>query len=143
MTTGLALTNLSFPILTTPINDIVVGVNASDTTLNLSNYFDDPYTTGLVANFQLSNPSIGNGVIKVVLFDQEGLGAPKTVQNFQNYVNSGSYENTIIHRSNPNFVIQGGGFTVNNLTPGIVPTNAPVENEFSATFKLIKAIKLD
>jgi cyclophilin family peptidyl-prolyl cis-trans isomerase len=131
MTTAQALTNLSFPILTTPINDIFVGVNALDTTLDLSNYFDDPYTTGLVANFQLSNPSIGNGVIKVVLFDQEGLGAPKTVQNFQNYVNSGSYENTIIHRSNPNFVIQGGGFTVNNLTLGIVPTNTPVENEFS------------
>jgi cyclophilin family peptidyl-prolyl cis-trans isomerase len=131
MTTALALTNLSFPILTTPINDIVVGVNASDTTLDLSSYFDDPYTTGLVANFQLSNPSIGNGVIKVVLFDQEGLGAPKTVQNFQNYVNNGRYENTIIHRSNPNFVIQGGGFTVNNLNLGIVPTNTPVENEFS------------
>ncbi|MDB9447155.1 peptidylprolyl isomerase [Anabaena sp. CS-542/02] len=131
MTTAQALTNLSFPILTTPINDIFVGVNALDTTLDLSNYFDDPYTTGLVANFQLSNPSIGNGVIKVVLFDQEGLGAPKTVQNFQNYVNSGSYENTIIHRSNPNFVIQGGGFTVDNLNLGIVPTNTPVENEFS------------
>ena len=131
MTTAQALTNLSFPILTTPINDIVVGVNALDTTLDLSNYFDDPYTTGLVANFQLSNPSIGNGVIKVVLFDQEGLGAPKTVQNFQNYVNSGSYENTIIHRSNPNFVIQGGGFTVDNLNLGIVTTNTPVENEFS------------
>ncbi|MDB9541064.1 peptidylprolyl isomerase [Anabaenopsis arnoldii] len=131
MTTAQALTNLSFPILTTPINDIFVGVNALDTTLDLSNYFDDPYTTGLVANFQLSNPSIGNGVIKVVLFDQEGLGAPKTVQNFQNYVNSGSYENTIIHRSNPNFVIQGGGFTVDNLNLGIVTTNTPVENEFS------------
>ena len=131
MTTAQALTNLSFPIVTTPINDIFVGVNTSDTTLDLSNYFDDPYTTGLVANFHLSNPSIGNGVIKVVLFDQEGLGAPKTVQNFQNYVNSGSYENTIIHRSNPGFVIQGGGFTVNNLNLGIVPTNTPVENEFS------------
>jgi cyclophilin family peptidyl-prolyl cis-trans isomerase len=131
MSVNQALSNVSAPIVTTPINNIVVRANAAHTTLNLINYFDDPYTTGLVANFQLSNTSIGNGGINVVLFDQNGLGAPKTVQNFQNYVNSGSYSNTIIHRSAPEFVIQGGGFTVNNLTVGIVPSNAPVENEFS------------
>ncbi|WP_199332063.1 peptidylprolyl isomerase [Anabaena lutea] len=119
------------PIVTTPINNISVGVNAADTTLNLINYFDDPSTTGLVAHFNLANTSIGNGVINVVLFDQNGIGAPKTVQNFRNYVNNGRYTNSIIHRSVRNFIIQGGGFTVNNLTVGTVPANAPVQNEFS------------
>ncbi|MBD2626098.1 peptidylprolyl isomerase [Trichormus variabilis] len=119
------------PIVTTPINNISVGVNAADTTLNLINYFDDPSTTGLVAHFNLANTSIGNGVINVVLFDQNGIGAPKTVQNFRNYVNNGRYTNSIIHRSIPGFIVQGGGFTVNNLAVGTIPANAPVQNEFS------------
>jgi len=38
--------------------------------------------------------------------------APVTVANFLSYVNSGAYEDTIIHRKVNNFVIQGGGFTV-------------------------------
>ena len=36
--------------------------------------------------------------------------APVTVANFLSYVNSGAYEDTIIHRKVNNFVIQGGGF---------------------------------
>ena len=121
----------STPIVTTPINNVVVRTNAVDTTVDLSNHFDDTSTTGLVARFQLSNTSIDNGVINVVLFDQNGVGAPKTVQNFQSYVNNGSYTNSIIHRSIPGFIVQGGGFTVNNLTVGTIPSNAPVQNEFS------------
>ncbi len=35
--------------------------------------------------------------------------APMTVANFLSYVNAGAYNNTIIHRSVPNFVIQAGG----------------------------------
>lgn len=36
--------------------------------------------------------------------------APKTVQNFIDYVNSGFYNNTIFHRVISGFMIQGGGF---------------------------------
>jgi peptidyl-prolyl cis-trans isomerase B (cyclophilin B) len=52
--------------------------------------------------------------------------APKTAQNFLEYVNDGFYDNTIFHRVIPNFMIQGGGFQ-----PGMAQkqTNAPVENE--------------
>jgi peptidyl-prolyl cis-trans isomerase A (cyclophilin A) len=35
--------------------------------------------------------------------------APKTVDNFLNYVKSGHYEGTIFHRVIPTFMIQGGG----------------------------------
>jgi peptidyl-prolyl cis-trans isomerase B (cyclophilin B) len=52
--------------------------------------------------------------------------APKTVENFLAYVNSGHYTGTIFHRVIDGFMIQGGGFE-----PGMKqkPTNAPVENE--------------
>jgi cyclophilin family peptidyl-prolyl cis-trans isomerase len=126
--------NLPDPIVTNPILNVVVNINAPDTTLNLSNYFDDPLTTGKVARFNLANTStetIGNGIINVVLFDQTGTGAPLTVQNFQSYVNTGSYTNSFIHRSIPGFIVQGGGYTYNNSTLGTIPSNAPVQNEFS------------
>ncbi len=52
--------------------------------------------------------------------------APKSVENFLAYVNSGHYNGTIFHRVIDGFMVQGGGFE-----PGMKqkPTNAPVENE--------------
>ncbi|MBD2070686.1 peptidylprolyl isomerase [Leptolyngbya sp. FACHB-671] len=131
-------------IVVNPISDLVIR-NAQNTAVNLLNNFDDPFTTGLVARFELFNTSLGGGVTNVVLFDQPGAGAPLTVRNFQNYVSRGSYRNSIIHRSVPGFIVQGGGFTVDGLdkvleqTPRsgadaveVIPADAPVRNEFSA-----------
>lgn len=52
--------------------------------------------------------------------------APKTVENFLDYVRSGHYDGTIFHRVIDGFMIQGGGFE-----PGMKQksTNDPVENE--------------
>ncbi len=36
--------------------------------------------------------------------------APKSVENFVNYVKSGHYDGTIFHRIIDGFMIQGGGF---------------------------------
>ena len=56
--------------------------------------------------------------------------APNTANNFLNYISDGRYDDTIIHRAVPNFVIQGGGYSSNPLgTP--VPKDAAVVNEFS------------
>ena len=126
----------TLPILTSPLPDINTFANTGVTEVNLTRYFDDPFTTGQVARFDLDG-----SITNVVLFDQEGQGAPLTVQNFLNYVNDGDYVNTIIHRSVPGFIVQGGGFTVDGLANvldnpasaiGVIPADPPVVNEFSA-----------
>ncbi|MFD9592107.1 peptidylprolyl isomerase [Kitasatospora sp. NPDC059973] len=48
------------------------------------------------------------GVIRIELDPEK---APKTVENFLDYVKKGHYDNTIFHRVIPGFMIQGGGFT--------------------------------
>ncbi|OJZ19646.1 MAG: cyclophilin [Thiobacillus sp. 65-29] len=58
--------------------------------------------------------------------------APKTVENFLQYVRDGFYDGTIFHRVIDGFMIQGGGFV-----PGMTqkPTRAPIENEASNGLK--------
>lgn len=53
--------------------------------------------------------------------------APNTVQNFLSYVDRGDYDGTIVHRSVPGFVIQGGGY-YGDYSP--VVEQAPIQNEF-------------
>ena len=48
----------------------------------------------------------------VFIIELDRNRAPKTVENFLNYLNDGFYKNTIFHRVIPGFVIQAGGFTV-------------------------------
>ncbi|MEB3233385.1 MAG: peptidylprolyl isomerase [Leptolyngbyaceae bacterium] len=105
----------------------------SDTTVsvNLSSRFDDPFTTGLVARFELYDTSLAGGVAEVVLFDQPGQGAPLTVENFLDYVEADAYENSFMHRSVPGFIVQGGGYVTTDISSvQEIATNDPVQNEF-------------
>jgi cyclophilin family peptidyl-prolyl cis-trans isomerase len=52
--------------------------------------------------------------------------APKTVENFLQYVKSGHYNGTVFHRVIENFMIQGGGFDKDMQQK---PTDAPIRNE--------------
>mgnify|MGYP000507107065 CR=1 FL=1 len=47
------------------------------------------------------------GDVDIELYDDE---APSHVANFLNYVEGGDYDDTVIHRSVYDFVLQGGGF---------------------------------
>ena len=63
------------------------------------------------------------GDIFIELNEEE---APKTTENFLNYVKAGHYDETIFHRVIDGFMIQGGGM---NAEMDEKPTGDPVENE--------------
>lgn len=46
-----------------------------------------------------------------IVIELDAAKAPKTVDNFLQYVKSGHYDGTIFHRVIDNFMIQGGGMT--------------------------------
>ncbi|WP_119287579.1 peptidylprolyl isomerase [Azohydromonas sediminis] len=46
-----------------------------------------------------------------IVVELDAAKAPKTVDNFVQYVKAGHYDGTVFHRVIPNFMIQGGGFT--------------------------------
>lgn len=71
--------------------------------------------------------NIGNVVLE--LYPDK---APKTVENFLQYVADGFYKNTVFHRVIPNFMIQGGGF---DTALKQKPTRSPIPNEAANDLK--------
>ncbi len=76
----------------------------------------------------MSNPQVelhirDHGVITLELDAEK---APKTVENFLQYVKSGHYDNCVFHRVINGFMVQGGGFE-----PGMKEKKAgtPINNE--------------
>ena len=61
-----------------------------------------------------------------ITIELDAAKAPKTVENFLQYVKDGHYTNTVFHRVIPGFMVQGGGFE-----PGMKqkPARAPIDNE--------------
>jgi peptidyl-prolyl cis-trans isomerase A (cyclophilin A) len=69
------------------------------------------------------------GTINVRLYDS---ATPLSVDNFESYANANRWDGTVIHRSVPGFIVQGGGFS---LSPDVfnssnVVTYPAVQNEF-------------
>jgi peptidyl-prolyl cis-trans isomerase B (cyclophilin B) len=62
----------------------------------------------------------------VITLELDAAKAPKTVENFLAYVNSGHFNSTIFHRVIKGFMIQGGGFTADMEQK---PTLDTIENE--------------
>ncbi len=61
--------------------------------------------------------------------------APITCENFLNYVRNGFYEQTVFHRVIPNFMIQGGGFTVDMTQKS---TDRQIKNEADNGLKNVR-----
>lgn len=61
-----------------------------------------------------------------IVIELDAERAPKTVENFLEYVRAGHYDGTIFHRVIPDFMIQGGGLDV-QMQPR--PTRDPIRNE--------------
>lgn len=62
----------------------------------------------------------------VVVLELTPRLAPRTVENFLQYVNDGFYDGTVFHRVIKGFMIQGGGLTAEMERK---PTRPPIENE--------------
>jgi peptidyl-prolyl cis-trans isomerase B (cyclophilin B) len=64
-----------------------------------------------------------SGDIKIELYDDK---APITSENFKKYIESGYFTDTIFHRVIKDFMIQGGGFTIEMDEKASM---APIQNE--------------
>jgi peptidyl-prolyl cis-trans isomerase B (cyclophilin B) len=62
----------------------------------------------------------------IITLELDAEKAPKTVENFLQYVRDGFYDGTVFHRIIDGFMIQGGGFEVGMTQK---PTREPIENE--------------
>jgi len=82
--------------------------------------------TSITAQATIVTFETSQGDITVNLFDTQ---TPKTVANFLSYVNAGTYNQSVIHRSVPSFITQGGGFTYDNGALVELASNAAVVNE--------------
>jgi peptidyl-prolyl cis-trans isomerase A (cyclophilin A) len=83
---------------------------------------------GLAASAASQWPTVcmltSSGEIVVELYDTY---SPQTVANFYKYVAAGFYTNTLIHRVDRDFVIQGGGYTSGMVAK--TPLYAPIKLE--------------
>ena len=115
-----------------------VGDYTADVTLAVGNQqvaIRNPETPNAIRTFNVDRltgtvvrMTTNQGNIDVQLFDDE---FPVTAQNFLGYFDRYG-DNMIIHRSPEDFVIQGGGFTVDGTTVTEVSPDTPIQNEFNA-----------
>ena len=63
------------------------------------------------------------GAIGIELYEEQ---APKSVENFLAYAESGHYDGTLFHRVIDDFMVQGGGFDTDFTQKA---TREPIENE--------------
>ena len=93
--------------LSAAVAPLSVAPASAATTIDLSTHFTEPTVTGTAVEIQTP---LGN--IPLSLADSR---TPGTVANFKQYITSGRYDNVLVHRSAPGFVIQGGGYTSNGV----------------------------
>src|SRR6185295_13494362 len=86
---------------------------------------------GLAIAFGAASPALAQKVrlttsLGDIVVELDAKKAPKTVDNFVQYVKAGHYDGTVFHRVINNFMIQGGG-----MKPDLSekPTRAPIPLE--------------
>ena len=99
-------------------------------TVSTEGKFEDTAVSGTVVKFETNAPIVENDFY-VELTDN----TPLTNANFLSYVNSGAYDNSIIHYLYHEF-IQGGGFKGPTVpsdqvggSPSVIPTTGTVQDE--------------
>jgi cyclophilin family peptidyl-prolyl cis-trans isomerase len=64
-----------------------------------------------------------------IVIELNAAKAPISVENFLSYVKKKHYDGTVFHRLMPTFMIQGGGFTLNEGKLVQKATDKPIKNE--------------
>lgn len=120
-----ASAQIGLPIVVQSLEDQNLPANTDTLLVDLASHIGLSEVSGAIARF---SSNLGE-------FDIELLpdSAPDTVQNFLNYVNDGDYVNSFFHRSVPGFIVQAGGFTIEESSILSVPVDTPVVNEFSVS----------
>jgi cyclophilin family peptidyl-prolyl cis-trans isomerase len=108
------------PVVTAPIPTQNLTKGGPAVNVPLPNFFTDLDTEKAV-RFQTTL-----GAFNLALY---ATATPLSVSNFLNYVNRGDYSNTVVHRSQPGFVVQGGSFRVSGTNMVSYPLDPPVKNE--------------
>ena len=88
---------------------------------------------GAMSNAAAADPQVdiktNQGTIRLELYPSK---APKTVENFLQYVKDSHFSGTIFHRVIDGFMLQGGGFDAGYKQK---PVRAPIQNEAAAGAK--------
>ncbi|MEO5913472.1 MAG: peptidylprolyl isomerase [Luteolibacter sp.] len=125
MTSAISKGTEGLPSVVHPLPDIAAAAAANSKVIALDGVFKLDGIDGDVARFATSK-----GNMDVELFKKD---APKTVANFLKYVKRGTYSGTFIHFSDPDFVFQGGNYSLVDGETTVVIPDAPVANEFKVS----------
>ena len=121
------------PVLNAPLSDLTREINGSSDSIPLNDIFGTEEVDDQIVRFTTQS-TIGSLTLDIALFSDR---TPGTRTNFLNYVNDGDFDNSIIHRSVPGFVIQGGGFYDSNSSGNYflepIPTDPAIVNEFGVS----------
>ena len=119
----------------------------SPVTIAITNQFDVTDVFGTVVKFETNAPVGSASGLDTNDFyvelndvddptDSSDVVTNLTAQNFLSYVNDDSYDNSVIHRSVTDFVVQGGGFSSPTLpadqlssNPVAIAQEGPITNE--------------
>lgn len=113
------------PTVANPVAAIAVNQNAANRVIDLAGVFADADLGRSIIRLNTNH-----GAVQVQLYD---AAAPRTVANFFNYATDGDYDNALFHRSDPGFVLQGGGFEFVPGSPATIvgiASDGTVDNEF-------------
>lgn len=120
---------------TPAIPNQVLPAGASSFNLDLANYFQVDGITGSLVKLSTNAKGKSNALF-VELFDVPSSAAnrttPLTAANFLSYTESGAYNGMLLHRLEPGFVLQGGGFklpTRAGVAPAAIAQGPVVPNE--------------
>ena len=124
------------PTLQTPLPSVSVSQNTPVPSADLRLNFSVPglsSSDALVQFEMLYGPALTKGIITILL---EQSSAPVTVANFLNYVDSGRYDETLIHRSvlkstASNISIIQGGSLMRDPFLDPITTDAPIALEYN------------